>query len=247
MPAGAGSEASMVVGLVHRGEIGWDPAADVESAVQVRPPLAGGLRRLGLGAQTAPSRRRHGPAQEGQRVRARVLHVDAAKARVFLSIRKTRPNPLLDTLDSLVTASAAAVAGGRGGGVPDSGLDQRATLGDLPEALAFCEALRRTRGVAAAELGVRLQSPNAVAQQLEVYISRDAAGSLGSTVAAVDGSAPEAPAAAAPAADARQRSFNLVLRKEASVQEVRVTTALSRQELRQAAADAVAAVVGARA
>lgn len=91
--------------------------------------------------------------QAGQRVQAAVLHVDAAKARVFLSVRRTTANPLLETLDSLVTGSAASAAGGDGG---SGAVDQRAAVGDLPEALRFCELLRQRPGVAAAEPGVRL-------------------------------------------------------------------------------------------
>lgn len=105
-------------------------------------------------------------SQAGQQVRAKVMHVDAAKARVFLSMRRTAPNPLLETLDSLVTSAAAAsqaAPGSGGAGAADAGaavaqLDQRPVLGDLSEAVAFAGLLRATRGVHSVELGVRLQS-----------------------------------------------------------------------------------------
>lgn len=136
--------------------------------------------------------------QVGQRLRAKIVHVDAAedKRRIFLSIRRTTSNPLLETLDSLVTASAAAASATAGGGPssshgdgpgsrPDSAsdsdagapagapLDQRAALGDLPETLRFCELLLQGgRGaVTSAVPGVRLQS-RAASQELEVYLVR---------------------------------------------------------------------------
>lgn len=129
--------------------------------------------------------------QAGQHVRAKVVHVDASegKRRVFLSLRRTAPNPLLETLDSLVTSAAArsaaadaaggssgasSGAGGSGGEASTAQLDQRPALGDLPEALRFCELmLEGGRGVvAAATPGVRLQS-RAAAQEIEVYMVRE--------------------------------------------------------------------------
>lgn len=192
--------------------------------------------------------------QVGQQVRAKVVHVDAVKARVFLSIRKTKPNPLLETLDSLVTSSTAAAAAAAAGGSADgspaaggagAGLDQRPVLGDLPEALRFCEVLRAAPGVVVAELGVRLQS-RAAAQELEVYMaSKDQASSIGAAVTAAGGAARgngSAELAVSAAADPSVHSYNLVLRKETSVQEVEVVASLAREEVKQLAAAAVATV-----
>jgi hypothetical protein len=155
-------------------------------------------------------------------VQAAVLHVDSAKARVFLSVRRTTNNPLLETLDSLVAGSAAATAGNDGG---PGAVDQRPRLGDMPEALRFCDLLRQRPGVAAAEPGVRLQS-RAAAQELEVYLSTKSASS--GTEAPSDVGAAE--------------SFSLVLRKGQSVQEVAVTAALSRDEMRELATACVTEV-----
>lgn len=246
------------------------------------------------------------------------MHVDAAKARVFLSMRRTAPNPLLETLDSLVTsAGAASTAAARDGDADTRAaaaqLDQRPALGDLAEAAAFAGLLRAARGVHSVELGVRLQSraasqartggrvcvggwgiggglqgwpalllacytqPKArqlicldhlrvssmqlnrhamlgmkasraatrpVLQSLEVFMAKNPAAGIGGAVAAAGGAAsgsatgqPEGAAAAVPA-DAR--SYNLVLRKETSVQEVAVVASLGRDEVRELAAACVA-------
>lgn len=119
-------------------------------------------------------------------------HVLFLAARIFLSIRRTTANPLLETLDSLVTSAAASANGGSssasssaasGAGAsggegsqaaaPAAPLDERPQLGDLPEAVRFCELLMEGgRGaVLSATLGVRLQS-RASSQELEVYLVR---------------------------------------------------------------------------
>ena len=133
----------------------------------------------------------------------------------------------------------AGPAGAADAGAP---LDQRDLLGDLPEAVRFAELLRAAPGVVSAELGVRLQS-RAASQSLECYLSKDAAAGIGSAVAAAGGpgaAAPPPQAAAAGAAGAA--SYNLVLRKEQSVQEVALVASLTRTEVRELAAATVAAL-----
>jgi hypothetical protein len=186
-------------------------------------------------------------------VSAKVLHVDPAKARIFLSIRRTSPNPLLETLDSLVTSSssaaaaaasaaAAALAASSGDAnaaaaaaaaatAAAAAVDQREALGDLPEAVRFCEVLRAAPGVVSATLGVRLTS-RATSQELEVYMAREApVGSIGDAELADAGRQPGGAA-----------SYNLVLRKEQSVQEVAVVATLTREEVRAAAGSSIAAL-----
>lgn len=97
-------------------------------------------------------------------------------ARIFLSIRRTTANPLLETLDSLVTSAGVAKGSGGDGAAPAAApaqLDERAALGDLPEAVRFGELLvAGGRGVVlSAQPGVRLQS-RAASQELEVYMVR---------------------------------------------------------------------------
>ncbi|KAL4458847.1 hypothetical protein ABPG75_013712 [Micractinium tetrahymenae] len=229
----AAPRSTVLVGLVHASEVSWDPRVDIMQAVKV-----------------------------GQQVRAKIMHVDAAKARVFLSMRRTAPNPLLETLDSLVTSAAAASqAGGPGGGGGSGGaasgssggggtgpaaaqLDQRPALGDLPEAAGFAQLLRASPSVHSVALGVRLQS-RAASQSLEVYIAKNPAAGIGSAVAAA-GSTPSGSAAGAqpvgpaPAVPGDALSYNLVLRKETSVQEVALVASLDREEVRQLAATCVA-------
>lgn len=226
-----------VVGLVHSSEVSWNPADDLMQTIKV-----------------------------GQRVRAKLMHVDTQKSRIFLSLRRTAPNPLLETLDSLVTSSAAAAAaaaadeganaalgpgsrsggGGSGsgpaGGTSNIALDQRSVLGNLPEAARFCELLERAPGVRSATLGVRLQS-RAASQSLEVYIAKSPASGIGAAVAAVGGGPADlAPTDASSSGSSGASSYNLVLRKEQSVQEVALVADLSRDEVRQLAAQCVASL-----
>lgn len=115
----------------------------------------------------------------GQSLPAVVSHVDLDKGRVFLSFRNATPHPLQQTLETLlsVTSSGSAVAaagaaGATGAAAAASGAaeplaDLRAALGDMAEAVRFCEALRGVEGVRDAQPGVRLQS-RASSQALEV-------------------------------------------------------------------------------
>ncbi|PRW59921.1 30S ribosomal chloroplastic [Chlorella sorokiniana] len=219
----ADSERAVLVGLVHRSEVSWDPEVSIADALQI-----------------------------GQQVKAKLLHVDAAKARIFLSIRRTTANPLLETLDSLVTSAAAAASaggssssagvGGRGAdagsegapaAAPAAPLDERPLLGDLPEAVRFCELMVEVgRGaVLSATPGVRLQS-RAASQELEVYLAKDASAGIGAAVAAAGGAAEPAAAAAVPGPPDAS-TFNLVLRCARTVQEVAVQATCSRDEVRQ--------------
>lgn len=75
------------------------------------------------------------------------------------------------------SSSGSPVGPGEGGNaaaaVPPAPLDERLQLGDLPEAVRFCELLvEGGRGaVLSAKPGVRLQS-RAASQELEVYLVR---------------------------------------------------------------------------
>lgn len=80
-------------------------------------------------------------------------------------------------------------------------------------------------------------------QSLEVYIAKNPAAGIGGAVAAAGGASSGAaaqPTEAAPALPADARSYNLVLRKETSVQEVALVASLGREEVRQLAAGCVA-------
>jgi predicted RNA-binding protein with RPS1 domain len=196
---------ALVAGLVHSSEVSW------------REGGGGG------GGGGAP--------REGQRLQARVLHVDPAKARVFLSIRRAGANPLLETLDSLLASSAPSATapgglagpGGQARQTVDAATDLRPLLGDLEAAARFVAAVGAAPGVGGAALGARLQS-RATSQELQVYLAKA-----------------DAAEAAAEAAGGTQR-YRLVVRQGMDVQEVALTAALARGAVRELAARTVAAL-----
>lgn len=95
--AAGGSERAALVGLVHRSEVSWDPQVSITDALQVRCGT-GRVRRAGWGRAAVNrtqrllprgvSRSKRSPTlhclstkrlQVGQQVKAKLLHVDAAK------------------------------------------------------------------------------------------------------------------------------------------------------------------------
>lgn len=209
----SGEEAQeMVFGLVHVSEVAWD---------------------VGLASDGRPTN----PLKDlrtGQRTRAKIVHVDFAKGRVFLSIRRATPNPLLETLDSLLActlpgSTPAPPSTGLALGSPrqttDASTDLRPILGDLEVAVEFVEHLRAAEGVESASLGVRLES-RASSQDVEVYLAKAKDDGQRAEEAAVSG-------------DGGLVEYKLVLRKGKDVQEVEVVCALAREEVRQLAAATV--------
>lgn len=232
--SGAAAGRTLVgLGLVHTSQLSWEPDVEPSDVVQV-----------------------------GQSLRAVIFHVDVSKGRVFLSLRHATTHPLQETLETLLhlTANPGSEGGipqphssggppamstlgqsdGSTGGVggartqQDPVTDLRDALGDMADAVRFCEAMVQVPGVAAARPGWRLQS-RASSQALEVYLAKE------------DGSPAGAPPGHASGAGAAGRlpSYRLVLRKGLSVQEVVVTAKLPREEVRQLAADVVAELVAA--
>lgn len=168
----------------------------------------------------------------GTRTRASITHVDLQKGRIFLSMRRAVPNPLLETLDSLLATSKgqslentvpsdgdlsidSSKASGRQ--TLDAASDMRPLLGDLDVAADFSKQLEEAEGVMSAVPGVRLQS-RASSPAVEVYMGMEA---------------PSSP-------DSEPSSHKLVVRRGRDVQEIRVVTMLGRQELRQLSQQIVA-------
>lgn len=111
--------------------------------------------------------------ETGQTRKAKLIHVDSNKKHMFLSFKRTTPNPLLETLDTLLS--------GRDGTRKENGVgDDRETLdasvdlrpleGDLEDALNICTSLKQA-GFPGARLGPRLRS-KASSQTIEVYLSK---------------------------------------------------------------------------
>ncbi|KAK9811269.1 hypothetical protein WJX72_000980 [[Myrmecia] bisecta] len=124
--------------------------------------------------------------QPGQSVRAKIIGVDLMRGRVFLSLKQTQQDPLLQSLDSFMQQQASVDAGSY-----DSGLQTK--LGNLPEVDAICAALNSHPDIESAAAGRRLQG-RASAPELQVFLAR----------AMPNSSAPaEAPSTAASAASAQ--------------------------------------------
>ena len=223
-------------GLVHASELSWDPSSS---------PLAFPSMGMDMGMHTNMDM---GPYREGgnneffagQQLTARIVYVDVAKARIFLSIRRVTPNPLLETLDSLLAiANTSPFPQGlplipSGGGTSMYGYNQgnnnnnnndegsggmatvdvRPFMGDMPVAVTFASVLIEADGVLSATLGRRLQS-RAFSPNVEVYMAKG------------EGK------------DEEEKSIKLVLRKGRDVQEVEVVTVLSRGALKQVASDVI--------
>ena len=138
------------------------------------PEAPAAYHRLSISPSSTPHFAHRLPAacpQVGQTLPAVISHADVEKGRVFLSFRLAVLHPLQETLESLLALSNPGGGGGGGGGGEDGGKpaaqDLRPALGDMADALRFCEVLAAAPGVEAAEPGVRLQS-RASSQTLEV-------------------------------------------------------------------------------
>lgn len=107
----------------------------------------------------------------GENRTAKIVHVDQNKAHVFLSFKRTTPNPLLETLDTLMLSGGekAASSAGTGRETVES-IDLRPLLGDMQDAVAIANRLRQS-GFHKVTLGARLNS-KATSQAVEVYLSK---------------------------------------------------------------------------
>ena len=116
----------------------------------------------------------------GDSVKAQIIHVDVEKKHIFLSIKRTEPNPLLETLDQLlgttqqrdVSSSNAAAGSSRETFDTTENTDLRPLLGDLPEAVNLVEMLH-SAGFPTAVVGPRLQSKIVSSQNIELYVSKN--------------------------------------------------------------------------
>lgn len=221
------SEAS-AFGLVHSSELSWDEPAPGARVVYPLPPGASKARAAEAAAAAAAD------FTPGQVVQARLTYVDPTKARIFLSIRRATPNPLLETLDSLLASARGSGGAMVGGDAPavggprqtvDASVDMRPLLGDLDVAVSFAESIVEAEGVVSASPGVRLEG-RASSQSVEVYMAKESA-ETGDT----DGENSGAP-----------KKYTLVLRRGRDVQEVEVVATLDRAALRDLAAATVASL-----
>ena len=192
-----------VNGLCHISEFTWDAVADPS---QVLSP--------------------------GQSVQARLVFVNMAKGRLFLSIRRAEPNPLLETLDSLLGSAKVAFEGDKDSNIDrllsnstdtrsitprqtaDAAEDLRPFLGDLDVATEFAKEIAKENEVEKIILGRRLQS-RAFSQDVQVFMSR-----MNDEDESKDSAA---------------RKVDLVIRSGHDVQIVEVITSLNRDELREIA------------
>lgn len=108
----------------------------------------------------------------GQTLKAKVIHVDIPKKHIFLSFKRTTPNPLLETLDSLLDATKNETASNEESRTTfDASADMRPLLGDLEDAVKLKSLLESVQGVRNVTLGPRLQS-RASSQNVEIYLAK---------------------------------------------------------------------------
>jgi len=147
----------------------------------------------------------------GCMLKAKIIHADVTKKRVFFSFKRTKANPLLETLDSLLAPSfndsnKNASNGDMSRNTFDSSSDMRPLLGDLQDALDLRDQLCKMRQVNQVTLGPRLQS-RASAQNVEIYLGKDGSSS-----------------------SMRAGTYKLIVRKGFDVQEMSIDSNLTRAE-----------------
>jgi hypothetical protein len=208
------------IGLVHSSELSWDNALPAS--------VSGKSRKQGVSFSSSGEGQLADFAP-GQVVTARLTHVDPRKARIFLSIRRATPNPLLETLDSLLASTSSGGAGATMPGASASGprqtldaaVDIRPLVGDLEVAQQFAEAVVEVEGVISATLGVRLES-RASSPDVEVYMAKETG---------EEGASSDSQGA---------KMYRLVIRCGVDVQEVEIKCVLDRIAVRELAAATVA-------
>lgn len=118
----------------------------------------------------------------GDRRKAKLIHVDTSKKHVFLSFKRTKANPLLETLDSLLSSHQdgdGEAHGETNRTTVDASADVRPLEGDMEDALNIATSLKQA-GFPGTRLGTRLRS-KASSQTIEIYLAK-AAGEGSTTV-----------------------------------------------------------------
>jgi len=138
----------------------------------------------------------------GAPVAAQVLQADAARCRVALSLKALSADPATETIDTLQWVDPPGGAGKV-----------------LPEVAGIVKELRKVPGIDDVVVGRVAQERHTVAQDLELYLRKDAG------VASIDGGDELLE---------RPPGHDLVARTGRFLQEIRVVTALSRDDVKKA-------------
>jgi ribosomal protein S1 len=138
----------------------------------------------------------------GAPVAAQVLQADSARCRVALSLKALSADPATETIDTLQWVDPPGGAGKV-----------------LPEVAGIVKELRKVPGIDDVAVGRVAQERHTVAQDLELYLRRDAG------VASLDGGDELAE---------RAPGHDLVARTGRFLQEIRVSTGLSRDDVKKA-------------
>lgn len=108
----------------------------------------------------------------GDTCKAKLIHVDTHKKHIFLSFKRTTPNPLLETLDTLLGSRENIREGNADSNrdTIDASADLRPLEGDMKDAVDIVMSLKQA-GFPRTRLGPRLRS-KASSQTIEVYLSK---------------------------------------------------------------------------
>eukprot|EP00877_Chromochloris_zofingiensis_P014384 jgi/Chrzof1/919/Cz01g33180.t1 len=90
--------------------------------------------------------------QTGQTVEVKVLDVDVSRCRVSLSLKQMQQDPLKETIDSLTWVESA---------------------GPLPEVQSIVRELGREAGINSIAVGLQAEVKHTVAQDLELYLTKE--------------------------------------------------------------------------
>ncbi|XP_002972390.2 uncharacterized protein LOC9651696 [Selaginella moellendorffii] len=124
------------VGLVHVKEISWDTVTNPRDVLSV-----------------------------GQDVKVKVTGIDEESMRLALSIRQLEPDPLMETLDTLMPKDSSTEPG-------SSDSDEQLLNSPLPGIDKICEELEKESGVTAVTLGRQKLEKHVVSQDLELWLSQ---------------------------------------------------------------------------
>jgi len=148
----------------------------------------------------------------GAPVAAQVLQADPARCRVALSVKALSPDPARETIDTLRWVDPPGGAGKV-----------------LPDVAGIVKELRKVSGVDDVVAGRVAQERHTVAQDLELYLRRGG----GAAGASLDGGA-DADGGAGADALPQAPGHDLVARTGRFLQEIRVVTSLSREDVKKA-------------
>ncbi|KAL9660130.1 hypothetical protein QQ045_024941 [Rhodiola kirilowii] len=125
-----------LTGLVHVSEVSWDLVQDVRDVLS-----------------------------EGDQVRVKVVNIDSKKSRITLSIKQLEEDPLLETLDKVITQNGSIVS-------DSSSSDNDYIIEPLPGLETILEELRMDEGISDVIISRQGFEKRVVSPDLQLWLSK---------------------------------------------------------------------------